>query len=533
MHDVRALAEAWLAVDPDEETRLELQTLMTGAERGDPRALEERFAGRLQFGTAGLRGELGAGPMRMNRVTVRRATAGLVRHLLARHPDAAERGLVIGYDARHKSDVFARDTAGVAAALGMRALVMPDARPTPVLAWSVPHLGAVAGVMVTASHNPPRDNGYKVFLDDGSQIVSPVDVEIAAAIDAVDLTAIEVAGPDDPRIVTLDDAPLDAYLRAVPGVRLRPELRDVTVAYTPMHGVGAATLLAAFERAGWPRPAIVAEQAAPDPDFPTVAFPNPEEPGAMDLLLALAVDVGADVALANDPDADRLGAAIPTPDGGWRRLTGDELGWLLADHILRHTTGADRLVVTTLVSSSLLGRMAEAAGVHHAETFTGFKWIAKTIRDRPDERFVFGYEQALGYLVAAAPRDKDGITAAVLMAEVAALARAEGVTLQDRLDDVTRRFGRHVTAERSLRMEPPVAAARVAALRAAPPATLAGRPVDDVVEFPEANLLRLVCGRSRIQVRPSGTEPKVKVYGEGVEEDPTPLIDALADLLLK
>jgi phosphomannomutase len=531
MHDVRAPAEAWLAVDPDEETRLELQTLVAAAERGDPGPLEERFAGRLQFGTAGLRGELGAGPMRMNRVTVRRATAGLVRHLLAQSPDAAERGLVIGYDARHKSDVFARDTAGVAAALGMRALLMCTARPTPVLAWSVPHLGAVAGVMVTASHNPPRDNGYKVFLGDGSQIVSPVDVEIAAAIDAVDLAAIEVA-PDDPRIVTLDDAPVEAYLRAVPAVRLRPELTDVTVAYTPMHGVGAATLLAAFERAGWPRPAIVAEQAAPDPDFPTVAFPNPEEPGAMDLLLALAAGVGADVALANDPDADRLGAAIPAPDGGWRRLTGDELGWLLADHILRHTTGADRLVVTTLVSSSLLGRMAKAAGVHHAETFTGFKWIAKTIRDRPDQRFMFGYEQALGYLVARAPRDKDGITAAVLMAEVAALARAEGVTLQDRLDDLTRRFGRHVTAERSLRMEPPVAAARVAALRAAPPATLAGRPVDEVVEFPEANLLRLVCGRSRVQVRPSGTEPKVKVYGEGVEEDPTPLIDALADLLL-
>jgi phosphomannomutase len=248
--------------------------------------------------------------------------------------------------------------------------------------------------------------------------------------------------------------------------------------------------------------------------------------------MALAAQGGADLALANDPDADRLGAAIPTADGGWRRLTGDELGWLLAEHLLRHTTGADRLVVTTLVSSSLLGRMAEAAGVHHAETFTGFKWIAKTIRDRPDEHFLFGYEQALGYLVADAPRDKDGITAAVLMAEVAALARAEGVTLQDRLDDLARRFGRHLTAERSLRMEPPVAAARVAALRADPPAALAGRAVDDVVEFPEANLLRLVCGRSRVQVRPSGTEPKVKVYGEGVEEDPTPLMDAVADLLL-
>ena len=439
---------------------------------------------------------------------------------------------MIGYDARHKSDAFALDTAGVAAALGMRAWLLPSPRPTPVLAWSVPHLGAAAGVMITASHNPPRDNGYKVYLEDGSQIVSPVDVEIAAAIDAVDLAAVEVADAGHPLIGNLDDAPIDAYLAAVPSVRLVPSLSDVIVAYTPMHGVGGDTLQAAFDRAGWPRPAMVAEQLVPDPDFPTVSFPNPEEPGAMDLLKALAADVGADVALANDPDADRLGAAIPTAEGGWRRLTGDELGWLLADHILSHTSGEDRLVVTTLVSSSLLGRMAETAGVHHAETFTGFKWIARTIRERPGERFVFGYEQALGYLVTARPRDKDGITAAVLMAEVAALAKVEGVSLQDRLDDLARRFGHYVTAERSLRMEPPVAAARVAALRSHPPTTLLGRAVDQVRDFPEANLLRLVCGSSRIQVRPSGTEPKVKVYGEGIEEDPRPLIDAVADLLL-
>ena len=411
-------------------------------------------------------------------------------------------------------------------------MLLPSPGPTPVLAWCVSYLGAAAGVMVTASHNPPRDNGYKVYLEDGSQIVSPIDVEIAAAIDTVELGALPVAEPDDPLIVRLDEAPTVAYLDAVPSVRLVPSLRDVAVAYTPMHGVGGATLLAAFERAGWPRPEVVPEQFVPDPDFPTVSFPNPEEPGAMDLLMARAVEVGADVALANDPDADRLGAAIPTPDGGWRRLTGDELGWLLADHILAHTDGTDRLVVTTLVSSSLLGRMAAAAGVHHAETFTGFKWIARTIRERPGQRFVFGYEQALGYLVADQPRDKDGITAAVLMAEVAALAKAEGVTLQDRLDDIARRFGRYMTKERSLRMEPSVAAARVAALRSRPPETLGGRPVDEVIDFPEANLLRLMCGSSRVQVRPSGTEPKVKVYGEGVEEDPAPLIDALADLLL-
>jgi phosphomannomutase len=529
-------AEHWLAVDPDEDTRRELSELVAVAQAGDAAPLAERFAGRLQFGTAGLRGELGAGPMRMNRVTVRRATAGLVRYLVQREPESAERGIVIGYDARHKSAAFARDAAAVTAGLGVKAMLMPGPGPTPVLAWSVPHLGAVAGVMVTASHNPPRDNGYKVYLEDGSQIVSPVDVDIAAAIDAVDPATIELAPTGHPLVVQLDDAPVEAYLDAVPGVRLVPAadgaLDDVIVAYTPMHGVGGDTLLAAFERAGWRRPSVVAAQFTPDPDFPTVSFPNPEEPGAMDLLLACAREAGADVALANDPDADRLGAAIPTPDGGWRRLTGDELGWLLADHILRHTTGDDRLVVTTLVSSSLLARMAAAAGVHQAETFTGFKWIAKTMRERPDQRFVFGYEQALGYLVTSLPRDKDGITAAVLMAEVAALAKADGVTLQQRLDDLAERFGRYVTAERSLRMEPAVAAARVTMLRSSPPVALAGRPVDEVIEYPEANLLRLVCGRSRVQVRPSGTEPKVKIYGEGVDEDPQPLIDAVTDLLL-
>jgi phosphomannomutase len=386
--------------------------------------------------------------------------------------------------------------------------------------------------MVTASHNPPRDNGYKVYLEDGSQIVTPIDVEIAAAIDAVDLSTLSLADRRDPLVVELDRQPVEAYLRSVPTVRLVPSLVDVRVAYTPMHGVGGETLLAAFEAAGWPRPHVVDEQFRPDPDFPTVSFPNPEEPGAMDLVMALAEAVDADVALANDPDADRLGAAIPTPEGGWRRLGGDEIGWLLGDHILRHTTGDDRLVVTTLVSSSLLGRMAADAGVHHDETFTGFKWIARTVREHPALRFVFGYEQALGYLVTRQPLDKDGITAAVLMAEVAALARAEGVTVQDRLDELGRRFGRHITVEKSLRMQPAAAEARVAALRAAFPAALAGRPVERITSYDEANLLRVELGSVRVQVRPSGTEPKVKIYGEGVDEDPVPLVEAMADLLL-
>ena len=324
---------------------------------------------------------------------------------------------------------------------------------------------------------------------------------------------------------------LAAYLARVPGVRLTPAASTVCVAYTAMHGVGAEVLDLAFAAAGYAPVHHVAAQREPDGAFPTVAFPNPEEPGAMDLLLALAAEVGADVALANDPDADRLAAAIPTPDGGWRPLRGDELGWLLADHLLRHTRGDDRLVVTTLVSSALLADMAAAHGVHHLETPTGFKWIAQAIRDHPSWRFLFGYEQALGYLVTDHPRDKDGITAAVLFAEVAALAKAESVTLQDRLDALAARFGRHVTAERSVRLEPAAAARAVAALEAAPPTELAGVPVRQVLT-PVPGLVRFVLeGGARLQVRPSGTEPKVKIYAETVGVDPGPLLDDLADRL--
>jgi phosphomannomutase len=288
----------------------------------------------------------------------------------------------------------------------------------------------------------------------------------------------------------------------------------------------------AFDRAGLPAPAVVGEQQEPNGSFPTVSFPNPEEPGAMDLLLAKAAQVDAVVAIANDPDADRLGAAIPQPDGTWRRLGGDEIGWLFADHILRHTSGDDRLVVTTLVSSSLLGRMAAANGLTCLETFTGFKWIGHTVLAHPDQRFVLGYEQALGYLVTTQPLDKDGITAAVMMAEIAAVAVAEGVTLQDRLDAIVAIYGRHVMAEKSLRMPPAEGAAAVARLRAQPPTEVGGHVVTSVEWFEEAGLLRLQLGDAmRLQVRPSGTEPKVKLYGEGIGSDPAPLLDRLATLL--
>ena len=528
MNDLRTTALAWLAAEPDADMRAELQALLAGGAA----ELELRFTGRLQFGTAGLRAAVGAGPQRMNRLVVQQAAAGLVDYLLAHVPGAAHKGVIIGYDARRKSDVFALDTARVCAARGVRAMLFPHVVPTPVLAWNITETGAAAGVMVTASHNPPADNGYKVYLGTGAQIVPPADVDIAGCIDLVDPCRVECAPADHPLIHVLGQDEIEAYLVAVPRVRLCPGVESVPVAYTAMHGVGGATLLAAFDRAGLRPPAVVAQQQEPDGSFPTVAFPNPEEPGAMDLLMARAADAGALVALANDPDADRLGAAIPTPEGGWRRLGGDELGWLLADHILRHTSGDDRLVITTLVSSSLLGRMAAAHGVTCLETFTGFKWIGHTVLQHPELHFVFGYEQALGYLVCGQPLDKDGITAAVLMAEVAAVAAAEGFTLQQRLDHIVATYGRHFMAEKSVRMEPADGAAAVARLRARPPTEVGGRAVTSVQWFDEATLLRLQLGESvRVQVRPSGTEPKVKLYGEGIGEDPSVLLDQLAALL--
>ncbi len=523
--ELHELARAWQSVDPDPDTRAEIDRLL---EADDEHGLADRFAGRLQFGTAGLRGALGAGPMRMNRVVVRRAAWGLVSYLLEKDPDAARRGILIGCDARRNSDVFALDTARVAAAFGVRAMLLPDRIPTPLLAFSITEVGAAAGVMVTASHNPPADNGYKVYLGDGAQIVPPCDAEISAWIDRAP-TDVPVAGLTDLLIERLGDGPLQTYLAAMHRVE---GPFDVNVAYSPLCGVAGRTLLAAFDRAGLPPPTVVADQFEPDPTFGTLTFPNPEEPGTMDRLIDLAREIGADVALANDPDGDRLGVAIPCADGTWRKLAGDEIGWLLADHVLGGTAGDDRLVVTTYVSSTLLGAMAEAAGVQYAETSTGFKWIARAVLDRPELRFVFGYEQALGYLVARRPLDKDGISAAVRFTELTAAARSEGRTIEDRLDAIAARFGRHITFETSVRMESAAGLQAVAALRADPPAELAGRPVTDVQWLAEAGLLRLHLGGStRVQIRPSGTEPKVKIYGEAVGESPEILVHAAAERL--
>jgi phosphomannomutase len=526
--DLEAAARAWLAEDPDPDTRAELEAVLAA---GDGDGLRERFGARLEFGTAGLRGALGAGPNRMNRALVRRAAAGLAAYLLERDPQAAGAGVVVGYDARHKSDAFAADTAAVMAGAGIRALVLPGPLPTPVLAFAVRHLGTGAGVMVTASHNPPADNGYKVYLGDGAQIVPPADRDISAAIDAVGpLASVPLAPPLDPRIELLGDEVLEAYLAAAAGVTPHPEARSARIAATPLHGVGGAALAALLERAGFAAPAVVAEQAAPDPDFPTVAFPNPEEPGALDLVLALAKETGADLVLANDPDADRLAVAVPDPAeaGGWRVLRGDEVGWLLGDYLLAEgDPSGDRLVASSLVSSRLLGRMAAAAGVRHVETLTGFKWIVRPAIDDPSLRFVFGYEEALGYAVGDLVRDKDGLTAALAMAELSSWLAARGETVVDRLAAIARRFGLHATDQWSVRFPGLDGIARrgevVDRLADAPPAAIGDDRVEEVEDLregrrlpPADGVVLTLAGGGRVIVRPSGTEPKLKVYFEVV-----------------
>ncbi|MBC6458685.1 phospho-sugar mutase [Actinomadura sp. HBU206391] len=528
MSDHTRAAQEWLAQDPDPRTREELRAILDG---GDDAALTDRFGAKLEFGTAGLRGELGAGPNRMNRVTVMRAAAGLAACLRPHAADPPGTSVVVGYDARYGSERFALDTAAVMTGAGVTVRLMPRPLPTPVLAFAVRHLGADAGVMVTASHNPPRDNGYKVYWADGAQIVPPLDEEISAAIDAVGPVDGLPLGKD---WTVLGDDIVESYLRSLSRLPLG-DAREIGVAYTPLHGVGRDVLLRAFAWAGFPAPAVVAEQAEPDPDFPTVAFPNPEEPGAMDLALRLVVSADADLVIANDPDADRCAVGVRVgADGpeGSRMLTGDEVGGLLAEYVLRHTSGADRLVVTTIVSSSLLGKIAEAHGVRFAQSLTGFKWIMKA-RSAGD-RLVFGYEEALGYSVGGDDglpvHDKDGIGAALVVAAMAAEARRQGGSLLDLLDEQARRHGLHATAQLSIRLEDLSAAgAMLARLRDDRPAALGGRAVeavDDLSEgidgLPPTEGLRLrLAGGARVIVRPSGTEPKLKCYLEvvaGVED---------------
>jgi phosphomannomutase len=516
---LRDQARAWLDDDPDPGTRAELAGVIDRLP-GSAAELADRFAGPLRFGTAGLRGPVRAGPNGMNRAVVRAATAGLVRWLAGRD---APGPLVIGYDARRGSREFADEAARVCTGAGRPALVLPGPLPTPVLAYAVRRVDAAAGVMVTASHNPPADNGYKVYLGErlggslgaGAQIAPPVDEEIEAAIRAVGpLGEVPLGEPG----TGLGEDIVDAYVADAAGVVDDQTPRDIAVAYTPMHGVGATVLAAAFERAGFPPPAMVPEQVEPDPAFPTMAFPNPEEPGAMDLVLALADVTGADLAIANDPDADRCAVAARRSGGDWRMLRGDEVGVLLADHLMRR--GRHGLYATTVASSSMLRALCAARGQSYGETLTGFKWIVRAAGGE----LVYGYEEALGYC--AAPdlvRDKDGITAALLVAELAAGLKAELGTLVDRLDDLAREFGVYLTDPLTVRVDDlSEIAAATAHIRAHPPAALLDEPVVSIEDMlPEADVLILRTESARVVVRPSGTEPKLKAYLEVVE----PVVD--------
>lgn len=572
--ELRAV-ESWLADDPDPRDRAELRSLLDAAGSGDSwarRELRDRFAGRLEFGTAGLRGRMGAGPNRMNRAVVRATTAAVAGWLAAqtagncpvsgRKP--GEPSVVIGCDARHRSAEFADEAAAVLAGAGIAVHLLPRPCPTPLLAFAVRHLGLRAGIMITASHNPAADNGYKLYLGDGAQIVPPTDAEISARIENLGpLSEIPVSGLGSPLITRHGDEVAKAYLKAVAARLARATGRGpegfappdrsasppLTVVYTPLHGVAGTLMLRAIERAHLAVPHVVKAQADPDPDFPTVAYPNPEEPGALDLALKEAVTVGADLVLASDPDGDRLSVAVP--DGGaadaapdrWRQLTGDELGALLGAYLLRprENRGEDEpvpLVATTIVSSTLLRKIAAAAGAEYVETLTGFKWISRGGDTRPGTEFVFGYEEALGYMAGDTVKDKDGISAALAVLAMAAEAKAEGRSLPDLYDDLERQHGVHLTEQLSLRI--PDTGAVMRRLRASPPRELGGQPVTEVTDYlraadgddgdgdgdgarpsatapaatalPSSDVLSFTLADARVVIRPSGTEPKIKAY---------------------
>jgi phosphomannomutase len=504
---------AWTEQDPDPQTRQRVNALLNAAAEGSQSAaaeLADAFSGRLEFGTAGLRGALGPGPNRMNRVVVSQAAAGLAAYLL----DSGLAGgrVIIGFDARYGSDVFARDTAEIMAGAGFAALVTPGPLPTPVVAFGIRHLDCVAGVVVTASHNPPTDNGYKVYLGDGSQIVPPADTEISARIEEVARQRLADL-PRSPVYATLGEELIVAYLERIASLVPPEAPRDISWVYTPLHGVGGSVVERAAAAAGFPQGVVVAEQATPDPDFPTVAFPNPEEPGAMDLALARAAQIGADIVVANDPDADRCAVAAVF-DGTWRMLSGDELGALLGEDALRR--GVCGTYACSIVSSSLLAAMAAAHGQPFVSTLTGFKWIGRV------PGLAFGYEEALGYCVdPAAVPDKDGISALVRVLTLVADLKAAGRTLADRLDEIARRYGVHETDPLAVRVaDLELITAAMARLRANPPRQLDGEPVSVVdlaagtPELPATDAV-LITGESvKVVVRPSGTEPKLKCYLE-------------------
>jgi phosphomannomutase len=545
--DLLARAKAWTSNDPDEAARAELTGVIEAATEGDAKAeadLADRFAGVLEFGTAGLRGVLGAGPNRMNRAVVLRATHGLATHL-ATTADAKMRGVVIGYDGRRMSRELAEDTACVLVAHGFRAMLFDEVCQTPITAFAVSHLGAAAGVMVTASHNPPEYNGYKVYWGNGAQIIPPIDADIARAIESgppanqVPRESVDAARASG-ALTTVAPEVERAYLDAIAALGLRAGgQRDLPIVYTPLHGVGHKLARMALTEAHFSRMFTVAEQAEPDGEFPTVAFPNPEEKGAMDLSFALAAKEHAALVLANDPDADRLAVAVPSRSGaGYVQLTGNQVGVLLGHYVItRGPQEANRAVLASIVSSPMLGVIARKLGVHYEETLTGFKWIANraiALKAERGLRFVFGYEEALGYTVGEVVRDKDGVSAALLFAEFVAGLASEGKSVLDELEQIHRDFGLFVSSQVNVTKKGADGAAEIRALMD----RLRALHVDAIgplrvvaksdfssrvrtsndgsqsdIALPKTNMVAFELeGASRIIARPSGTEPKVKFY---------------------
>ena len=511
---LRAEVQAWIADDPDPKTAAQLQSLLDAE---DETALSKYFNGFLQFGTAGLRGPIGPGPSCMNRAVVGRTAAGIASYMKKRGMTK----VVIGRDARYGSEDYTFETAEIMSGAGMEVFILPRPLPTPVLAFATAHLACDIGIMVTASHNPPQDNGYKVYVGpvaDGinyasSQIISPTDGFIATDIDAV--TSLKSL-PRGSKWTVLGEEVITEYVNRTAALAPRPG--DLKIVYTAMHGVGTETIQRIFNHAGFATLILVDEQCTPDPDFPTVAFPNPEEPGAIDLALKKARDFGADLVIANDPDADRCAAAINDPKVGWRMLRGDELGIVFGEWIARAKPKGS--FANSIVSSSTLRKISGHYGIDFQEVLTGFKWIAKI------ENLAFGYEEAIGYAVDSDNvNDKDGISAAIFLAQIAVDLKRDGLTISDLLNQVWERHGFHGTEQISIRVTDMSAITHLlAGLRANPPREIAGRAVESIDDLaaprdglPPTDGLRIwLAGGIRIIVRPSGTEAKMKCYIEVV-----------------
>jgi phosphomannomutase len=516
------IANKWLISDPDETTKVETEKLISDKNI----ELIQRFSNSLVFGTAGIRGARGAGPMRMNRVMIRIVATAIAEELLSDNQSDEAPLVVVGYDARHKSQIFAQDSVRVLATHGVRSLILPGPTPTPVLAYTSLSKKAKAGIMVTASHNPAEDSGYKVYWEDGAQIANPVDTKIAQRIDFKNPPTEEsLADYEDATILKGDDELIKTYVDFASSSVSSESKREIKQIYTPLHGVGKKVFLDVFEKAGFENPTVVESQAEPDPDFPTVSFPNPEEEGALDLALGLAIEKNADLVIANDPDADRL-AIVARHGNKWRHLNGNEIGVLLAEHILSKEQGEDRLVVTTVVSSRLLSKIADFHKVKYAETLTGFKWIVRPGIEDKSSRFVFGYEEALGFALGDSVRDKDGITSALVFAELAAELKSEDKTVVDLLEELWNRHGVHKTALLAKRLdaEIDISADFMSPWRTSPPEKIGEFAVIGSIdmlspesELPATDALIFNISNGRIVIRPSGTEPMVKVYVEVTE----------------